>query len=232
HPIACAFRASSSDCSDGIDWYGPGVQAKPSSVSRLEVVCTRRCVAWSRRRRAPRHGRLLLPRNNACPWPIVARRPRGGDLKLFSAAAQRHRPRAPPDLTVDHESGASRRRIARAHHQHSAAAILLKGFECLGDGDERAVMQLADATRRIHLIPSPSVASFGVRASASAASHSRSVNTSLPDLTMESRPLSPRNATAPPSAAISTSGWGALIIRITAPPIRNAPMKRKVVLKR
>src|SRR5262249_48540705 len=50
-----------------------------------------------------------------------------------------------------------------------------------------------------HLIPSPSVSSFGVRASASAASHSRNAKTSLPDLIMESRPFAPRSATAPVS---------------------------------
>ena len=83
-----------------------------------------------------------------------------------------------------------------------------------------------------HRILSASVLSPGVRASASAASHSRNANVSFPVLIMASRPSAPRTAKAPPSAATRTSGCGVRIAHTTAQPIRIAPMRRSQVFNR
>src|SRR5262249_22424040 len=47
------------------------------------------------------------------------------------------------------ECGAAGRRIARAYHQHGAAAVLLESLGRPCNGDERAVAQLPDAACRI-----------------------------------------------------------------------------------
>ena len=112
-------------------------------------------------------------------------------------------------------AGASRALTTRAARRQSSSNASIVRAMATSEPSRSFPMQPASS----HLMPLPSAASFGVRASPSAASHSRNANMSLPDLIMASRPSAPRTATALPSAAISTSGCGARTIRTIAPAI-------------
>src|SRR5262249_5172287 len=121
-----------------------------ASVACLQIVLARRGVArlgWHRA--GGRRRRIALWRDSAAPRAGIAPRPGDGELKALAEPPQRHRPGALPPLAVAHKRGAAGRRIARAHPQPRAAAVLLERLARLCDGDERAVAQPPDAARRI-----------------------------------------------------------------------------------
>src|SRR5262249_22651700 len=98
---------------------------------------------------AGQRGRVAFWRNSTSPRAVEAQGPRRGDLEAFAEEAQRHRSRASPDLADDDERGAAGRRIARAYHQHGAAAILLASLRRPCNGDEPAVAQLPHPDSRM-----------------------------------------------------------------------------------
>src|SRR5262245_12056003 len=201
-------------------------------IPSLQIVFARRGVARLGWHRAGRHGRFAFRRNSTSPRAIVAQRP----VVVISKRSPRRRNAIAPERRQTWRSttsavqpgGASRAlTTSTARRQSSSKASIV--FAMATSEPSRSLPTQPAAS---HLIPSPSVLSLGVRASASAASHSRNAKRSLPDLTTENRPLSPRTAAALPSPAISTSGWGARIISTMAPPISKAPMNRSGVLRR
>ena len=145
----------------------------------------------------------------ARPGPVVAGRPRGGHLE--AVADRGGAPRAPRRQHVCGRSpvaaqcgGASRALATTAARRQSSS----KASRCAPV--RRACRRRAGRRSRRHRsgCPRSSALSLGSRASASAASHCRAANVSLPVRMIASVPSAPRTAKVVPSAAISTSGCG------------------------
>ena len=122
-----------------------------------------------------------------------------------SATAPERRQTCRSTTSAAQAAGASRALSTTAARRQSSSKASIVLAMATSEPSRSRPMQPAWS----HRMPSASVWSLGVRASASAASHSRSAKMSLPDLTMASRPSAPRTAKALPSAATSTSGCGA-----------------------
>src|ERR1700761_5361527 len=188
-PTACAFRASSSACSGGIE--RPSLRAERSnpvlscrsgllrrgachraalradplaprndkrySLIRLDLVLRRRGVArrFIGRRIRGRGGglcALCTPSRHPLrrPRSIVILRPRGLDDEARAVAAQLKCAAVVPGIATDHFGGTARRRIVvHGEDQSRAGAIVLERFGLDRVSDQRAVVELADATESI-----------------------------------------------------------------------------------
>src|SRR5262249_29908028 len=153
----------------------PSKQRATTSIAGLQILFARRGVAGLGWHGAGRRRRVAFWRNSASPRAIVAQRPRGGDLEAFAVAAQRHRSRAfrqtwRSTRSAAQPGGASRALSTSTARRQSSSKASVVFAMATSEPSRSFPTQPAGS----HLIPSPSVLSFGARASASAASHSRS----------------------------------------------------------
>ena len=108
------------------------------SVGTLGLFVSQAFVLPRVARRRPRARCGAWPRHRVHPGPVVPGRAGQRGLEAVPDPAQRHCPALPPHLAIDQREVSVRRtagrRLALAHHQHGAAAILREGFRAARDG--------------------------------------------------------------------------------------------------
>src|SRR5262249_8928954 len=117
-------------------------------IAWFQIIGARRGIPplWLGRCRSSRGWRRTAGLGAATgPGPGVAVRPRRRDLETLPEAPPPHPAPAPPNPPVRQRGRAAPGRLARAHHQHRLAAVLLEGLDRARDGDQRAVAQRPDA---------------------------------------------------------------------------------------
>src|SRR5262249_34756105 len=144
------------------------------------------------------------------PWPVVIEGPGRlyGEAAVIAVAVERERTLLPPLFAPYHNGLAAGRHVAGRNDHRCTTAIFLE-----------------------HPMPSPRPLSLTSRPSASAASHSRVANVSLPVRWKASLPFAPRTAKVRPSAATSTSGTCVRAASTSASTPKAAPLQRSGVLR-